>query len=45
MSPTLDEPVGLASLPVGYAGDERPVRVRIRGEPKNGHTATTPFLS
>lgn len=44
-SPTLDEPVGLASLPVGYAGDERPVRVRIRGEPKNGHTATTPFLS
>jgi aminomethyltransferase len=45
MSPTLGEPIALAYLPTAYAEAERPVRVEIRGEPKNGHTTTPPFLS
>jgi aminomethyltransferase len=45
MSPTLGEPIALAYLPGEYAGEKRPVRVLIRDEPKNGHTATPPFLS
>jgi aminomethyltransferase len=45
MSPTLGEPIALAYLPVEYVGEERSVRVVIRGEPKKAHTRTTPFLS
>ena len=45
MSPTLGEPIALAYLPREYAGNERSVRVVIRDEPKDAHTATTPFLS
>ena len=44
MSPTLDEPIALAYLPRGYAGNERSVRVVIRDEPKDAHTVATPFL-
>jgi aminomethyltransferase len=44
MSPTLGDPIALAYLPAEFAGDERPVRVHIRGEPKKGHTTTTPFI-
>lgn len=45
MSPTLGDPIALAYLPHPYADTERPVSVRIRGEPKNGHTTTPPFVS
>ncbi len=45
MSPTLGEPIALAYLPAAYATDERPVRVVIRGEPKNARTRSPPFLS
>jgi aminomethyltransferase len=45
MSPTLGEPIALAYLPAGYAGEGRTVRVVIRGEPKKARTTTTPFIS
>ncbi len=45
MSPSLDKPIALGYLPAEYAGENRPVRVVIRGEPKKAHTRTTPFLS
>jgi len=44
MSPTLGEPIALAYLPAAYAGSDRSVRVRIRGEPKNARITTPPFL-
>jgi aminomethyltransferase len=44
MSPTLGDPIALAYLPAAYAGEERTVRVVIRGEPKKARTTTTPFL-
>ena len=45
MSPTLGEPIALAYLPAEYAGTGRSVGVHIRGEPKDAHTAATPFVS
>jgi len=44
MSPTLDEPIGLAYLPVEYADPGTTVRVVVRGESKKAQTRTLPFL-
>jgi aminomethyltransferase len=44
VSPTLDEPIGLAYLPTGDAESGRDVRVVVRGEPKETRTRATPFL-
>ncbi|MXR50673.1 glycine cleavage system aminomethyltransferase GcvT [Halovenus sp. WSH3] len=45
MSPTLGDPIALAYLPAEYAGEDRTVRIVVRGEPKKARTTTTPFLS
>lgn len=44
MSPTLGVPIALAYLPTGYTDPDTPVRVIIRGEPKEARTRTTPFI-
>ena len=44
MSPTLGSPIALAYLPVEFADPDTPVRVVIRGEPKDARTRTTPFI-
>jgi len=44
MSPTLDEPIGLAYLPVEYTDPGTTVRVVVRGESKKAQTRTLPFL-
>jgi aminomethyltransferase len=44
MSPTLGTPIALAYLPTGYTDPDTPVRVTIRGEPKEARTRTTPFI-
>jgi len=44
VTPTLDQPVGLAYLPAEYAKPDEQVRVVVRSEPKKTRTVTTPFL-
>jgi aminomethyltransferase len=44
MSPTLEEPIGLAYLPVAYTDPGTNVRVMVRGESKKAQTRTLPFL-
>ena len=44
MSPTLGVPIALAYLPTEYTDPGTPVRVVIRGEPKEARTRTTPFI-
>jgi len=44
MSPTLGTPISLAYLPIEYADPDTPVRVVIRGEPKEARTRATPFI-
>ncbi len=44
MSPTLGTPIALAYLPTDYTDPDTPVRVRIRGEPKEARTRATPFI-
>ena len=44
MSPTLGTPIALAYLPIEYADPDTPVRVIIRGEPKEARTRATPFI-
>ena len=44
MSPTLGTPIALAYLPTDYAEPDTPVRVTIRGEPKEARTRATPFI-
>jgi aminomethyltransferase len=44
MSPTLDEPIGMASLPMAYKTPGMTVRVVVRGEPKKAQTQALPFL-
>ncbi|MFB6165746.1 MAG: glycine cleavage system aminomethyltransferase GcvT [Haloarculaceae archaeon] len=44
MSPTLDEPIGLAYVPVELAAPGTSVRVVVRGEPKKAQTHALPFL-
>ncbi|MFB6084493.1 MAG: glycine cleavage system aminomethyltransferase GcvT [Halorientalis sp.] len=44
MSPTLDEPIGLAYLPVEYRSPGVSVQVVVRGEPKKAQTQALPFL-
>jgi aminomethyltransferase len=45
MSPTLEEPIGLAYLPVEYTDPGTTVRVVVRGESKKAQTRTLPFLN
>ncbi|MDS0259394.1 glycine cleavage system aminomethyltransferase GcvT [Haloarcula sp. S1CR25-12] len=44
MSPTLGAPIALAYLPTDYTEPDTPVRVVIRGEPKEARTRATPFI-
>jgi len=44
MSPTLEAPIALAYLPVAVTDPDTPVRVVIRGEPKEARTRATPFI-
>jgi aminomethyltransferase len=44
VSPTVDEPIGMAYLPTEYAEPDRQIRVVVRGEPKKARTMTPPFL-
>jgi len=44
MSPTLGAPIALAYLPTDYTEPDTPVRVVIRGEPKEARTRATPFF-
>ena len=44
MSPTLDEPIGLAYLPVEYTDPGTNVGVVVRGESKKAQTRALPFL-
>ena len=44
MSPTLDQPVGLAYLPVEYRSPGVNVQVVVHGEPKKAQTQALPFL-
>jgi aminomethyltransferase len=44
MSPTLNEPIGLAYLPVEYRSPGVNVQVVVRGEPKKAQTQALPFL-
>lgn len=44
MSPTLDEPVGLAYIESDHANPGTVVRVVVRGKPKKARIRTTPFL-
>ncbi len=43
VNPTPGEPIPLAYLPAEHVREGRPVRVRIRGKPKNGHAVTPRF--
>ncbi|PSQ44099.1 glycine cleavage system protein T [Halobacteriales archaeon SW_7_68_16] len=44
MSPTLDEPIGLASLPVSHTDPGTSIRVVVRGRQKQATVVDTPFL-
>jgi aminomethyltransferase len=44
MSPSLNEPIALAYLPVEYTDPGTTVRVVVRGESKKAQTRTLPFL-
>ncbi|MFP4187812.1 MAG: glycine cleavage system aminomethyltransferase GcvT [Halobacteriales archaeon] len=44
VSPTLDEPIGMAYLPVEYAEEGTKVEVVVRDEPKQGSVEEPPFV-